>query len=34
MWEVTVGGLPGKEGEKKDANCFQGTGKVTPLIKC
>lgn len=32
MWEVTVGGLPGEE--EKNANCFQGTGKVTSLIKC
>lgn len=32
MWEVTVGGLP--EEEEKNANCFQGTGKVTSLIKC
>lgn len=33
MWEVTVGGLPGEK-KKKKANCFQGTGKVTSLIKC
>lgn len=30
MWEVIVGGLP----RKKNENCFQGTGKVTSLIKC